>query len=251
MQEVVGSTPIFSTIVILFSRPLIRQQYQPHMKTYLISGIGADYRLFTHIRLPEGFETRYIHWIPPEPEETLSSYAGRLTAQIETGEPYVLIGFSLGGIMAVEIAKQLSPVCTIIISSIPVSSNLPPYYRRAHRLQLQKLASPKLMKALASFKHLVTMRSRDNYRLIREVIWDGDDRFIAWAMDAVVAWQNGETPQPLFHIHGAWDEIFPIRFTKPTHIVPRAGHNLVLSHAPIINSLLQEILPAHAFTPFS
>jgi pimeloyl-ACP methyl ester carboxylesterase len=212
------------------------------MKTYFVSGIGADYRLFTHIRLPEGFETNYVHWIPPEPEESLPSYARRLTAQIDTGEPYILIGFSLGGMMAVEIAKQFPPACTVLISSIPVSSNLPPYYRRAHRLQLQKLASPTLIKVLASLKHLLTMRSRDNYKLIREVIWDGDDRFIAWAMDAVVDWQNDTIPRPLFHIHGTWDDVLPIRFTKPTHVVTRGGHNLVLSHAPIINGLLREIL---------
>jgi pimeloyl-ACP methyl ester carboxylesterase len=218
------------------------------MKTYFISGIGADYRLFTHIRLPEGFETHYIQWIPPEKNETLPAYARRLTAQIDSSKPYNLIGFSLGGIMAIEIAKLFPPACTILISSIPVSSNLPPYYRRAHRLQLQRLATPTLMKALASFKHLVTMRSRDNYKLMREVIWDGDDRFIAWAMDAVVEWQNDAIPQHLFHIHGAWDEIFPIKFTKPTHIVPRAGHNLTLSHAPVINSLLQEILPTPAYS---
>jgi pimeloyl-ACP methyl ester carboxylesterase len=214
------------------------------MKTYFISGIGADYRLFTHIRLPEGFETRYIHWITPEPEESLPSYARRLTAQIDTSEPYTLIGFSLGGIMSVEIAKLFPPVCTILISSIPVSSSLPPYCRRAHRLQLQKIASPTVIKSLASIKQMLTMRSREDYKLMRDVIWAGDDRFIAWAIDAVVNWQNDKIPQPFFHIHGTWDEIFPIRFTKPTHIVPRGGHNLVISHAPIINGLLREILVA-------
>jgi pimeloyl-ACP methyl ester carboxylesterase len=213
------------------------------MKTYFISGIGADYRLFTHIRLPAGFETRHIHWITPDPEESLPSYARRLTAQIDTSEPYTLIGFSLGGIMAVEIAKIFPPVCTILISSIPVSSNLPPYYRRAHRLQLQRLATPTLIKALATFKQRLTMRSREDYKLMREVILDGDDHFIAWALDAVVNWQNDKIPQPFFHIHGTWDEVFPIRFTKPTHIVPRGGHNLVMNQATIINGLFREILP--------
>lgn len=32
-------------------------------KVYFISGIGADYRFFTHIQLPEGYEAHYIHWI--------------------------------------------------------------------------------------------------------------------------------------------------------------------------------------------
>jgi pimeloyl-ACP methyl ester carboxylesterase len=212
------------------------------MKTYFISGIGADYRLFTHIRLPEGFETRYIHWITPETEESLPSYARRLTAQIDTSEPYTLIGFSLGGIMAAEIAKIFPPVCTILISSIPLSSNLPSYYRRAHRLQLQRLASPTLIKALSTIKQRLTMRSREDFKMMREVIWQGDDRFIAWAIDAVINWQNEKNPWPFFHIHGTWDEVFPIRFTKPTHVVHRGGHNLVMTHAPLINGLLREIL---------
>jgi pimeloyl-ACP methyl ester carboxylesterase len=216
------------------------------MKTYFISGIGADYRLFTHIRLPEGFETCYIHWITPEPEETLRAYARRLTAQIDTSEPYALVGFSLGGIMAVEIAQLFPPVCTILISSIPVSSNLPAYYRRAHRLQLQRLASPTLIKALSTFKQRLTMRSREDFKIMRDVIAQGDDRFIAWAIDAVINWQNDKIPRPFFHIHGTWDEVFPVRLTKPTYTVHRGGHNLVMNHAPIINGLLREILSVPA-----
>jgi pimeloyl-ACP methyl ester carboxylesterase len=223
------------------------------MKTYFISGIGADYRLFTHIRLPEGFETRYVHWIPPDKDETLPGYARRLAEQIDTSEPFVLIGFSLGGIMAVEIAKVYSPICTIIISSVPVSANLPPYYLLAGRLRLSKLASPTLMKLLASVYHMLTMRSRDNWKIMREVIWSGDDKFISWAINAVLKWENVLMPQPLVHIHGTGDPIFPINRTTPTYTVPKGNHNLILSHPAIINSLLSDILtaPSPAFPPAS
>src|ERR1700760_4148935 len=112
------------------------------MNTYFISGIGADERMFTHIRLPDEFEIRHIHWIEPDRNETLPSYAHRLANQIDTTKPFALIGFSLGGIMAVEIAKILKPVCTILISSIPVSASLPRLYAFANRLQLQKVTSP-------------------------------------------------------------------------------------------------------------
>jgi pimeloyl-ACP methyl ester carboxylesterase len=221
------------------------------MKAYLISGIGADYRLFTHIRLPEGFETHYIDWIQPDKEEALPAYAHRLAAQIDTREPFALIGFSLGGIMAVEIAKLYPPVCTVIISSVPVSSNLPPYYLLADRLRLSKLASPTLMKFLTSVKYLLTARSRDNWKIMREVIWSGDDKFISWAINAVLKWENALTPHPLVHIHGSWDEIFPISRTRPTHIIPKGGHTLIMSHPHIINGLLRDLLatPAQATPP--
>ena len=212
------------------------------MKTYFISGIGADYRLFTHIQLPEGFETRYVHWIPPEKEETLPSYAHRLTAQIDTSEPFVLIGFSLGGIMATEIAKIFPPVCTILISSVPLSANLPPYYILADRLRLPKLVSPKFGKFLASVKQRLTLRSREDRKMMQEVIRAGDDRFIAWAIQAVLRWENRTMPHPLVHIHGSWDEVFPVGRTRPTYIIPKGGHNLTMSHPYIINSLLRDIL---------
>jgi pimeloyl-ACP methyl ester carboxylesterase len=203
------------------------------MKAYFISGIGADYRLFTHIRLPEGFETHHIHWIPPGKEETLPNYAHRLAGQIDSSEPFVLIGFSLGGIMAVEIAKVYQPVCT------------------ADRLRLPKLASPTLMKFLASVKHQLTMRSRDNRKIMREVIWSGDASFISWAINAVLKWENTLTPHPLVHIHGTRDEIFPVSRTKPTYIIPKGPHTLLMSHPQIINGLLRDILttPAQPATP--
>jgi pimeloyl-ACP methyl ester carboxylesterase len=218
------------------------------MKTYFISGIGADDRMFTHIRLPEGFETRHIHWIPPGKEETLPVYAQRLAAQIDRTEPYVLIGFSLGGIMAVEIAKAFPPVCTIMISSVPVSANLPHYYLVADRLQLSKLASPTLMKFLTSVKHRLTMRSREDWELMRDVIWSGDDQFISWAINAVLKWENNTIPQPFFHIHGTRDEIFPVKRTRPTYIISKGSHSLTMSHPHLINRLLRDILTS-PFTP--
>jgi pimeloyl-ACP methyl ester carboxylesterase len=211
------------------------------MNTYFISGIGADERMFTHIRLPEEFETRHIHWIAPHKDETLPAYAHRLAEQIDTTKPFVLIGFSLGGIMAAEIAKIGNPVCTIIISSVPVSTNLPTLYHFADRLQLAKLASPTLMKFLTSVKHRITMRSH-NWKIMRQVIWSGDDQFIAWAIKAVLKWKNTTVTQPLFHIHGTWDEIFPYSRTKPTHTVRRGGHCLTMSHPHIINDILRDIL---------
>ncbi|HEV2354925.1 MAG TPA: alpha/beta fold hydrolase [Puia sp.] len=216
------------------------------MKTYLISGIGADYRLFTHIHLPDGYETRYIRWIDPQKGEPLPAYALRLAGQINTREPFVLIGFSLGGIMATEIAKIFNPVHTILISSIPRSSELPPYYIRAHRLRLAKLAAPPLMKFLAFIKALLTMRSRDDRKLMKDVIWSGDDRFISWAIEAVLRWENDTLPLSMTHIHGAWDEIFPMLYTHADYTIPKAGHNLTMTHPHSVNDLLEKILSPNA-----
>ena len=212
------------------------------MKVYFIPGIGADYRLFTHIRLPEGYTPSHIHWIDPFDKEKLSDYAFRLSEQIDRSEPFILVGLSLGGMMAVEIAKRIPPVCTIIISSIPVTTHLPRYFRFAGKLGMGKLIPASFLKAATAAKHALTMYPAANRRLMFDIIRAGDDRFIRWAITAVLEWENKEVPQPFYHIHGTRDEIFPISLTKPTHIVEKGDHMFVVSQPEIVNHLLKEII---------
>ncbi|MES1161164.1 MAG: alpha/beta hydrolase, partial [Bacteroidota bacterium] len=179
------------------------------MNVYFISGIGGDRRLFHGIRLPEGFRTSYVDWILPGNKETLPDYALRLTEQIEPTQPFVLVGASLGGIMAVEIAKRLAPVATILISSIPVSSQLPVYYTAARHLRLAQLLPTSFIKGASHFKRLFTRETGANKKLMRQMIRDGDARFIKWGLNAVLEWRNEVKPQPLWHIHGTRDEVFP------------------------------------------
>jgi pimeloyl-ACP methyl ester carboxylesterase len=212
------------------------------LKVYCIPGIGADYRLFTHIRLPEGYTPSYIHWVDPLEKEKLSDYAFRLTGQIDTSNPFILVGVSLGGMMAVEIAKRVPPVCTIIISSIPVTTHLPGYFRFAGKLGMGKLIPASFLKIASSTKHALTMRSAANRKLMFDIIRAGDDRFIRWALNAVLEWENKEVPQPFYHIHGTRDEIFPISLTVPTHIVEKGGHMSLVSQPEVVNSMLKQII---------
>jgi pimeloyl-ACP methyl ester carboxylesterase len=211
------------------------------MKVYFISGIGGDYRYFTHVQLPQGYEARYIHWIPTIKNEPLAEYAFRLATQIDTNEPFALIGLSLGGIMSVEIAKRIPPAYTILISSIPLSSELPPLYRLAGALKLGRLIPASLFKIAALTKH--SLFPGRNRRLMRRVIRDGDNRFIYWALNAVLEWKNEVLPQPLFHLHGTRDEVFPFRRTHPTHIIPKGDHMFLMHRHDTVNQILADILP--------
>jgi len=216
------------------------------LNVYFISGIGGDSRLFKHVQLPEGYDTRYVEWITPEKRERLPDYAFRLTEQIDTRQPFILVGMSLGGIMAVEIAKRYAPVATILIGSIPVSSHLPGYYTVAGKLRLADLLPPSFFKRAATLKRLLTREKNEDKAMIREVIRDGDPWFIKWGLKAVLEWRNEEIPHPLWHIHGARDEVFPIWFTKPSHVIPRGGHMLVINHAAEVNRILGEILSLYS-----
>jgi pimeloyl-ACP methyl ester carboxylesterase len=204
--------------------------------------MGADHRAFSYLTLPKGFCPVHINWIPPHNKETLRAYALRLADQIDRSDPFVLIGLSMGGMMAVEIAKQFPPVCTILISSIPVAAHLPRYYKAAVKIKANNLVPLSLVKAAVRIKYALTSPPSPARRLIYDMLQDGNDQFLKWAMVAVPEWDNDKVPYPFFQIHGTKDKVLPIHLTHPTHDVPKAGHTLVMSHPATINAILSEIL---------
>src|SRR6476620_8701480 len=209
------------------------------MKVYFISGIGADYRLFKNIHLPKGYEAEYLHWMTPIKAESISEYAARLSEKIDRYEPHILIGLSLGGIIATEIANLTYPVQTIIFGSVPTHNQLPPWFKYAAKINLHRLIHPSFVKLSAYIKHSLFTKGREDRKFLRQLIRDGDNRFIYWGMDALMKWRNEEIPSNLIHIHGSNDEVFPIRYVKPKYVI-KGGHLLVFHHAGEVNKLLEE-----------
>ena len=212
------------------------------MKTYFISGIASDNRVFRYIELPQGFEAVLLDWIVPIENESLQQYSLRLSKQIDPSEPFILLGFSLGGILATEIANQLKPAATILIASVPVASQLPAHFSLAKKLKLHKLIPVSFLKMSASMTRLFTAESLANKKLMLDMMRKTDSAFIKWAINAVLDWKNEVIPDPCWHIHGTRDEVFPIALTRPTHVIQKAGHNLPMSRPSELNILLRQIL---------
>jgi len=216
------------------------------VKVYFISGLAADRRIFKNILLPERFEPVYLDWAPPEKNETLRAYSLRLAEKIDRSEKFVLVGLSMGGIVAVEIANHIPAALTIIISSIPISKNLPPYFRFAARLYLHHFVNIKLMKVAAIAKRFFTTETKEDKEMLKTIIRESDPAFIKWALLAILQWDNDVAPENLIHIHGNRDEILLFKYTKPTHIISRAGHMMVMNRANEINEILKDALSQFA-----
>lgn len=212
------------------------------MKVYFISGLGADSRVFHRIHLPQGFEPVYLDWIKPVPNESLHGYACRLGERIDHSEEFALVGLSMGGMMAVEIAKLQRPVVTVLISSVSCSAHLPFYFRIASTLRLHKVVPVSLLKSVSFIKRYFTAEQDEDKKLVRQLIRETDPAFLRWAMNAVLHWDCRDFTGRYVHIHGGGDFILPPRFTRPTHIIPKAGHMMILTNAMEINRILDEAL---------
>ncbi len=212
------------------------------MKVYFISGLAADSRVFKNIRLPEGYEIVHLDWIQPHAHETLNEYALRMAERIDMQHPFALLGLSFGGMLVTEIAKKYASVRTILISSVPSYGQLPWYFHVSGRLGLHKLIPVALVKKAALMKRLFMVETDEDKQMLKLLIKDSDNHFIYWAMDAILRWRGKDTPFNYIHIHGTRDEVLPVRFTAPTHLISKAGHLMVMNRAEELNRIIEAYL---------
>ncbi len=206
---------------------------------YIFSGLGADEKVFQRLDF-SGFKTTFIKWIVPQDKETIENYATRLLDQIKTTKP-TLIGLSFGGIMAVEVAKQIDTEKVILIASVKTKKEIPFYYRFAGQLGLHKLLPTRLLKKSNFITNwFFGTSSTFDKQLLKQILIDTDPIFLKWAIDKVTKWKNQTQTRNLFHIHGTNDKILPLSFVKCNLIIKNGGHLMTLNKADELNQILRQ-----------
>jgi len=208
------------------------------MNVYFISGLGADRFIFNKIQLPHGFTKLHLDWIRPQPDEKLEQYAERLSSSIEKDHPFALVGLSFGGMLAMEIARILPAALVVLISSIPSSRCLPPYYKFAGKFDLQRWVPISLLKSASLLKRLFTVETSEEKKYLRKAIRETDPGFIRWSLGAIVHWRYMPPDANYISIHGTADRLLPIRYTAATHVIRGGGHLMILTRSNDINHIL-------------
>ncbi|WP_316806658.1 alpha/beta hydrolase [Pedobacter agri] len=213
------------------------------MKAYFISGLGADKRIFSKLKLDPQIEVIHIEWIVPIKNESLRNYAKRLSSIIDVSNDFILVGVSFGGMIAVEISKLIAPRCTIIISSTLYSQDLPLLYRFAGKLQLVKLIPSWLIKSSNSLTQnfFFGTKSHSEKQLLRKIIADTDSRFLKWAIGSILSWRNSVRPNSLYHIHGTNDRILYSKSAKPDFVIKNGTHFMVYQNAGEISGIINSL----------
>ena len=223
-------------------QPTLTEKLENSLKNiYCVSGLGADERVFKKLEF-EGYQPIHIRWLEPEPGENITDYTKRLTAQIKSERP-ILIGLSFGGIIAIEIAKQIDTEKVILISSTKDRQEIPFYFKMFRWLPIYLLLPAKLIlwvgKLLASwFFSLETIAER---KLFKAILFDTNARFLKWAIHQVVIWKNELIPKNVYHIHGEGDRIFPYQFVHEDFSV-EGGHFMIMNRAEYVSQLIQKIV---------
>lgn len=220
------------------------------MNVYLISGLGADKRIFSKLGFSASLVIKHIEWISPNSNEDLSYYARRLATQIDETEPFFLVGVSFGGMIAVEINKFMKPLQTIIISSASTDAQIPWYYKIVGRLKIYKMVPAKVLKAPTSLTFwFFGIKTEEEKSLLTQIFKDTDDRFLKWAISKITNWDQKVILKDIYHVHGTADRILPIALVQPDFKVRNGGHLMVYTENKIISEILTNRLFSNSVLP--
>lgn len=204
------------------------------MKAYCLSGLGADKRAFSNFE-PKGLDLVHIDWHKPNDDETLEQYASTIAKKITSdGEPFMLIGLSFGGMVAIEIAKILKPAKLIVISSLLTKHEL-----RGKTLRLPLLFPHKaLMGSNFITRYLFGVSAEVDKQLLSQILQETDLNFIKWGLNAMLNWKNTEKPD-CFRIHGTNDRILPAT-RDINYPVKNGGHFMISNRAEEITKIVEQ-----------
>jgi pimeloyl-ACP methyl ester carboxylesterase len=208
---------------------------------YCISGLGADERIFSKINL-NGYELRHIPWLRPEKKENIESYAKRMAESFREKNP-VLLGVSFGGMIGIEIARQIPLEKLFLVSSIKSSAELPNWMKVVGKMQLNKFLPVRSFKFTERVDNdRLGVSNEEEREMVRAYRRSADFVYINWAVNQVLNWRNDWLPDNLIHIHGDKDRMFPIKKISATHVIPNGTHLMIYNRAKEIAECIHQEL---------
>jgi len=203
---------------------------------YGISGMGVDSRVFIDLKLENKLVV--LDWIPPVKNESINHYAERLSGKIDLSQPFVLVGISFGGLIAIEISKMLSPKAIILVSSAQTKNELRWIYRWLGSIQFMKIV-PKFILNPPVWLLQVFLGTAKR-QMVKEILNDMDADFTHWAISKLMTWKHDKILNNCIKISGTKDLLMPIKKTINTLIVKGGTHFMIVDRAEEVSRLINQ-----------
>jgi len=206
-------------------------------------GMSANPLIFEMIKFPKDiYEVHLLKWIEPVLNESIESYAIRLSKDIIHHKP-VLIGVSFGGLIVQEISKLLDVDKLIIISSVKSNTELPLYMKSAKFLKLYNYFPLKLFDEIFNIsKFLKINKIYKKIDLVDKYLSVRDENYLKWAIREILNWKQKKPLEGVIHLHGDKDITFPISLIKNCITIQGGTHALILTKHRWLNKNLTQII---------
>jgi len=210
---------------------------------YFMPGLAASSSIFERIDLPKDtFEIHLLEWFMPEKQESLQSYAKRMSEKV-THDNAVLIGVSFGGILVQEMAQFLNLRKLIIVSSVKSNVELPRRMKIAKTTKAYKLLPTGLLQDVEKLvKYAFGDVMKQKLKLYEQFLHMRNKAYLDWAIEQVICWNRVKIDPNVIHIHGDADEVFPVKNIKNYINVKGGTHIMILNRFRWFNQHLPKII---------
>lgn len=213
------------------------------MDIHLLPGLGADHRLFS--RFLTGLPGRHVHdWPRMGTGAGLRRFAEVMADRVDIQRPHALVGVSMGGMVAQEMAAITRPLHTIIISSWKGPQEMPLHIRSLRGTRPERLITGAMLRHLMPMvRWQMGVETPDETALLEEFMHVHTVEQIKVQVAAVLDWEGPRrSVQGLVHIHGDHDRLMPVGLVEGARIVKGGTHFMVFSKALQVERIVREVL---------
>lgn len=205
------------------------------------TGLGCDERMVAPHRAIHA-DIDFVPWVEPLPNESLVAYSRRMAEKIDVSTPFYLAGISLGGMVALEIARIHRPLGLILLSTCRSRAGVPWQQRLiAQAVSASPLWLVHLGKTVVPhMRQLFGIFDAKDVELFAAMMAAASDSSIAWSLKAVAEWPGADPVDvPTLQVHGERDRILPLRRAgKVNAVIEAAGHAVTVTHNAEVNAVI-------------
>lgn len=217
-------------------------------KLYIVSGLGADFKVLERLSFPDEFEICFLDWLIPQTNETFEHYIERFAALIDDSKPFFLLGYSFGGIIVQEINRKKPAAKTIILGSIKSQKEKSRFIKAGQISHLPKYLPLKLFneKTFSVYAYFRKLFDPKNPKLL-QYFTVRDPYYLKWSIEKISEWQGEENPE-IIQILADKDIVFPLKNSKPDYIVKNATHLFPATKYKEVSLIITKILKENSLS---
>ncbi|MGC4128018.1 MAG: alpha/beta hydrolase [Bergeyella sp.] len=211
------------------------------MKLYMVSGLGADYKVLEKLEFNSGIEVSFLDWKIPERNEKFSHYIERMAGDVDDSAPFHLLGYSFGGIVAQEINLRKKAEKTVILGSIKSHKEKSRLIKAGELTHLPKYLPEKIFneKSAVAYGFFRKLFDPKNPKVM-EYFRVRNPYYLKWSIEKISEWKFEENPD-VIQILGDRDIVFPVKNSRPDYVIKGGTHLFPATRPKEVSKILQQI----------